>query len=202
MNQEAKDLIKIASEYFKKCDFKSALANFELAQKLEPTESTIYHNIALTYSKMDEKDLAIKNYKKVVQIDEKNYKALASLGDLYTEKKRFKEALTYLNKALLINPNYVLTHFFMGNYRLKTGDFDLALDSYKKAKSLGTKSAKIYYAMGMAYKYKGEFGLCENCMKLALDVDPNHKKALIVFSKVSGLKSKMKRFNKIHKDIS
>lgn len=87
----------------------------------------------------------------------------------------------------------------MGNYRPKTRDYDLALESYKKAKSLGSKSAKLYYGMGMAHKYKGEFGLCENCMKLALEIEPKFKKALIVYSKISVLKTKMKKFNKIEK---
>lgn len=127
MNKEAKDLIKIASEYFKKGDYKSALTNFlELAQKLEPQDCTIYHNIALTYSKMDEKDLAIKNFKKIVEIDEKNYKALASLGDLYTQKNWFKEALTYLNKSLLLKPQLCCNSLLYGklqaqNSRLRFG---------------------------------------------------------------------------------
>jgi len=204
---EAEDLIKIASDFFKQGDFDSAIVNLKLAQKLNAASSvnaediTVYNNLALAYSKKGEIDLALRNYKKVIEKDSTNFKAYANIGNLYTEKKKLKEALTYLNKAISLNPNYVLTHYFIGNYRLKSGDYDLAIASYKKAKSLGSKSAKLYYGMGMAYKYKGEFALCANCMKLVLESNPHDRKAQIILSKVIGISDKMKKFNKIYKEI-
>ena len=199
--QEALELINIGKSFLKKGDYDSAIVNFDLAKKLDPKDSDVYHCLALAYLKKDDLDLAIKNYKKVLEFNPKEEKILNCLGDLYTQKKKFKEALTYLNNSMAINPNNVVTHYYMGNYRLKTGDYDCAIESYKKARSLGSKSAKLYYGLGLAYKYKGEFALCENCMKIVLEKNPNDERAWKVYKKVANLSGAMKKFDKVYKSF-
>ena len=193
--QEAKEIIKVAKEYFKNGDYDSAALNFEQVKKGKPSEE-VYHCLAVTYSKKGAIDFAIKNYKKCLEYNPKNYKILASIGDLYTQKKNYKLALTFLNKSINLNTNYVAIHYYMGRYRYLTGDLDWAIMSFKRARSLGSKSAKLYYALGMAYKAKGEFGLCENCMKLALTKDLNNAKALRIYRSVANLAGTMKKFDR------
>ena len=87
---------------------------------------------------------ALDSLKQAVELDEKNSIALNLLGAMLNAGNS-PDCLQYYEKCLEINNNSYLTFNGLGNYFLKTNDFEKAENYYTKAIEINPKrSAKIY----------------------------------------------------------
>lgn len=91
----------LAEGYTKSKDYKRAIAFYEKMIKTDSTDLFSYFQIANIYEKMGEYDKAIERYKLLLKKDSSYISAYINIGKIYyKEKKNFKEAKKYLNKAL------------------------------------------------------------------------------------------------------
>ena len=87
---------------------------------------------------------AFESLKQALEIDENNVTALNLFGAMLNAQNS-PECVKYYEKCLQINKNSYLTYNGLGNFYLKTGQFDKAENSYNKAIKINPKrSAKIY----------------------------------------------------------
>lgn len=87
---------------------------------------------------------AIELLKQAIEIDPNNSTALHLLGTMMNEQKS-PECVKYYEKCLEINNRSYLTYNGLGNFYLKTNQFEKAEDNYTKAIEINPKrSAKIY----------------------------------------------------------
>ena len=87
---------------------------------------------------------ALKSLKQALELDENNSTAL-NLFAAMLNAQNSPECIKYYEKCLQINKNSYLTYNGMGNFYLKTGQFDKAENYYNKAIEINPKrSAKIY----------------------------------------------------------
>ncbi|MGY5146830.1 MAG: tetratricopeptide repeat protein [Candidatus Nitrosopumilus sp. bin_7KS] len=87
---------------------------------------------------------ALESLKQSLELDPNNSTAL-NLFAAMLNAQNSSECIKYYEKCLQINKNSYLTHNGMGNFYLKTGQFDKAESSYSKAIKINPKrSAKIY----------------------------------------------------------
>jgi len=69
-------------------------------------EADLAHNAGRTYLADGRAELAIEQFKKAIDLDDKNYFAYKGLGIAYAQLKNFKEAEKAQRKCLDINPDF------------------------------------------------------------------------------------------------
>jgi tetratricopeptide (TPR) repeat protein len=81
---------KLSQYYFEKQDFTKALLYAKEAVSLAPTVGMYWHSIASVYEQMDNKEEAIKNYKKTVYYNRTDYDARKKLSMLLKKPELYK----------------------------------------------------------------------------------------------------------------
>lgn len=120
-----------ALEYYQKC------INLSDDDKLNKYLSAAYSNIATLHLEKNEKDLAIKNFIKAYEIDERNsnydgmYFSATKLAQM-SQKINPEKTIEYLTKAKECAKNLNDT-FYMASAALSTGDFYYSQKSNEKA---------------------------------------------------------------------
>ena len=87
---------------------------------------------------------AVLSLKKSIELDSNNSVALRLYGTMLNQQN-LPECISFYEKSLKINPRSYLTFNGLGNFYLKTNQFEKAENSYTKAIEINPKrSAKIY----------------------------------------------------------
>jgi tetratricopeptide (TPR) repeat protein len=114
-------------------------------------------------------DDAIKTLKEAITIDSSNSTALCLLGGIYNEKN-MQECIQYYEQSIKHNNSCYLAYRGLGNYYLKTKQYD-------KADSYYTKAIKINPTrFGPIYKNRGIARLEQNMKKEAKEDFENYLK--------------------------
>lgn len=102
----------IGNDLYKKRDFPGAIAHYESAIKIDPTNIVYYNNLAAVYMETKEYTLAIDTAVKGAAIGKErlaNYtdvaKAYSRIGAAYQAQGKLTEAIEYYNKSLLEDYN-------------------------------------------------------------------------------------------------
>ena len=115
--------------------------------KLENESLTKSNRLCLEaerYSILKNNSDVIDTLKQALEIDANNSTALHLLGSILNEQNS-PECVKFYENCLKLNPNSYLTYNGLGNFYLKTGQLEKALEYYNKAIGVdGKRSAKIY----------------------------------------------------------
>lgn len=137
-------------------DYKSAIANFAKAIKLDPVNSDYYYNTALLYLDLNSKKTAEGYLEKAIGLDKKNLKARKllsylkqqevdkSLDKAYSlyKKKDYKNTLVELNRSEKLYPNNPEVHYYRALTYKALNDNNNAFKSFKKTLEMD----RSYYA--------------------------------------------------------
>jgi len=125
---------------FKKGEYDLAIADYNRALEIDPTDSLVYANRANAYAANGKMKEAIADYNKALEIDPNDYKVAHDLGLTYMNIRQHDKALFYFNKALEINPeieNDGQFHNDRGVAYFFTEDYDKCWKDVNKALELG-----------------------------------------------------------------
>jgi serine/threonine protein kinase/lipoprotein NlpI len=79
-----------------------------------------------------------------------------------------------LKKALVLNPNHAMAHFWYGWYFLWRGRFDEAVERMKHAQKLEPLSLVINCEIGLAYYFARQYNRSIEQYQKTLDIDPDY----------------------------
>ena len=88
-------------------------------------------------------------------------------------------AIESYNKAIAIKPDFVETHYNLGNTYYNQGKYDLMIATYKTAISIDPNDARTHYNLACAYSLKDEKILAIETLQKAITLD----RSLIEYSK-------------------
>jgi len=91
------------NEKFKLKEYQAAIQCYTDAIQLYPN-SIYYHNRGIAYSKVDQHQDAINDYKKCISIDPKYIKAYDRLGLAYLQLNQVSDAIDTFNQGLQVDP--------------------------------------------------------------------------------------------------
>lgn len=77
--------------------------------------------------------------------------------------------------ALQLDPNNLEAHRGLAGVYTKSGDFDRALDTYKKAMAKHPKDATLWYELGMCHQRRKDLPESVRCITKALEIDPENR---------------------------
>lgn len=98
--------------------YNEAIKAYKHAEKLDPSDSFTYRNMALCYSYMGQHQAAMQNMRKALRImpgtNEFGNTHYPAFGAILMRAKKYPKALEVLQKALRFKPNDHLAHFDLG----------------------------------------------------------------------------------------
>ena len=135
----------------------------------------------------------IKTLKEIIQKDPKNLPAWVELGNLYFDSDQPKEAIEAYSKYLAAKPDNPDVRTDMGIMYRRLGEFDRALEEFRKAAQIDPKHINSRYNIGIVLLHdkqdiKGAIKAWEDYLK----VDPQSERADRVRAQMENLKKMVK----------
>jgi predicted Zn-dependent protease len=160
---QAKKEVKRGNEFFKAQQYQTALAAYQEALRLDPSQRKLHKSIGLAYMGMYQpgskhpKDLefaskAIEHLKIYTEAYPNDRKAREFQVSLYLSSERFDEAIAFYQKMVEENPNDTKAMQSLAQMYFKKGDVDRAVEWLKKRLDKETTpqaKAEVYYFIGV-----------------------------------------------------
>ena len=105
MHKAAEVYVGLGIGYMEEKQYEVSLDNFKKALAINPRLPSAHNGIAILYEKLGELDLADKHYRKAVQLDAKDARALNNYGTFLCRIGKYKESQQYFERAVS-NPLY------------------------------------------------------------------------------------------------
>jgi tetratricopeptide (TPR) repeat protein len=147
-----------------------------------------------------ELNLKIQALKDIVKKDPKNLPTLVELGNLYFDSGQPKEAIEVYNQYLAIKPDNPDLRTDMGIMYRALGDFDRAIEEFKKAAQSDPKHINSRYNIGIVLLHdKNDIQGAIKAWEEYLKVDSNSEKAQRVKTQIERMKKMGKEVPKVSK---
>ncbi|MBS1509641.1 MAG: tetratricopeptide repeat protein [Bacteroidetes bacterium] len=95
----------------------------------------------------------------------------------FSDAGKYDDAITALDKAIALNPNYADAYFSSGWIQNELGNYDKAIIRLQKATQLKKDFAKAYQELGYAYKGKKNYTEAMNNLNRAITIKPDYAMA-------------------------
>lgn len=151
----AKERILKGNQFVQKKDYKNAVAQYEQAVQLSPSDPRANLLLGLAYANMGQFDKAEKFSETSVGI-EPSHAGYHNLGLVYANRENFPKAIDAYEKALNLNPQAYRTWYQLGLIHSASGNFKNAIDAYQKSIAGNRDFADAYLGLGTAYYWSGE----------------------------------------------
>ena len=116
---------------------------------------------------------AIEAYSHAIHV-KPNFVAYYNRGLAYGEKGDHDYAIQDFDKAIDLNPDYVVAYHNRGVAYAKKSEFARAIQDYTKAIDLKSDYAETYYNLGVAYGAKGDHDQAIQDYTKAIDLNPDY----------------------------
>lgn len=124
-------------------------------------------------------DIAIKEFRKVVELQPNSASGHANLGDACFQNGEYEAAIPELEEALRLNPKLMGTHQMLGVALLVEGNATAALPHLEQ-----THTPEL---LGLAYLETGKLGSAIMALHAALERQPNDPDLLYYFGRATAL---------------
>jgi len=131
------------------------------------------YKTALEHHQNDAFALAEAAYKQIISIEPKHADANHYLGVIYHQTGRNEEAIKYIQKALLIEPN---NSNFLSNFAaalVAAGQLQDAVKNYQKALTLNPNDSDILFNLSNVLYDLAEYGEAADCYRKLQKIYPN-----------------------------
>jgi type IV pilus assembly protein PilF len=172
---------ELGSGYYQQNQMDIALEEFTKATVFDPTYSSGFNGLAMTYAAINEDVKAEDYFKKAIALDPKNSEAHNNFGSFLCSRNRVDESITRFLEAVK-NPLYTtpfIAYTNAGYCSLKKSDvssaerfFSLALQYQPLLHNAAYQLAKIYFD-------RQQYGLAQQTMMNALANNPNPEMLLL-----------------------
>jgi Flp pilus assembly protein TadD len=210
--KKAEEFAKQADPYIAKDDYAGAIPYIEKAAYHNPGRVIYSSMLSFCYLKAGRLEDAVNTAKKVIAKNE-DYIAYSVLGNAYFQKKDYKAAIPYLEKAVSFKQDETKIDNlqFLGACYYEQGQLEKALDTFVKAYKRNKNSPLSIYYLGVVSDRLGNNPDAKFYYKKYLRTKHNNsqmnktaKERLAVVSRNTGKKSKnsfFKAVNMIRKEM-
>jgi len=132
----------------------------------------------------------IQTLKEILKKDPKNLPAWVELGNLYFDTDQPKEAIDAYNHYLAVKPDNPDVRTDLGIMYRKLGQFDKALEEFRKAAQTDPKHVNSRYNIGLVLLHdKGDMAGAIKAWEEYLKVDPNSERAQRIRAQIEKMKT-------------
>jgi tetratricopeptide (TPR) repeat protein len=164
-------------------NFKKAIFFFEKAIEIDSTYALAWSGLADTYRTFPTyvgasfSSIRPKVYhaaRKAFELDSSLAETRTSLSGAYRLDGLYSKSIEQLEKALEINPGYLLAHHWLGVTRESMGEYKKAITVYEKALEMYPYSPIISSNMVYAYDVIGQFDKAVDEVEKSIRLNPDH----------------------------
>ena len=95
----------------------------------------------------------------------------------YSQKGEYKKAISDYDKAIDINPEFVVAYLNRGYSHSMMGEFEKAIADYTRAIEINPRYAIAYHNRGFVYRRVGEYDRAIPDLTMATEIDPKYASA-------------------------
>jgi tetratricopeptide (TPR) repeat protein len=139
-----------------KQEIAAAIEEFKLAAARKPDLPGLHYDLANLYWKQGMHEDAEREFRRELELDPENYLAAWKLANTYLATRRGDLALTYLDRALALNPKLAQAHRDKGKAMMQNERWEDALRSFGEVASLAPDEDTVHYRMSLAYRKLGK----------------------------------------------
>jgi tetratricopeptide (TPR) repeat protein len=153
-------------------DHSRAIELFKRAKHLNPNLSSIYLQLGISYSAINEIEAGNLHYLQALQLSPDQVEPIVNLANNLTRLNRFQDAFELYKKALLLSPNSATIHYNIGTMFLKSMKPEDAQFWLEKTVALQENHANAWNSLGVALT---EFGNLESALEaynMAIKLEP------------------------------
>lgn len=186
------DFFKKGKELLEKGLYKEALFNFLNALKEHSEWPDIHNYLGLTYNLLGNLDEAVAQFKEAIRMNKDYIEAHLNLALTYNDLGMLEESAKEFDVASKlekkrgksgygIKDKLIETNLQLGDLYFEIGQFDDAIDSYKKADKIAqTDYPDIKMKLAKAYMQKGKYSIAVVHLKKALTVNKHLEEAMFM----------------------
>jgi protein O-mannosyl-transferase len=142
-----------------------------------------FNNRGLIYLDRGERDRAISDFNRSIELNPNFEEALVSRGHFYYQQQRYEEAFHDFNRAVAVNPQFDEAYRNRGAVYFARGKYELALADFNRALYLNPKFSRAYNARGVIFSVSKRFDLALQDYSHAIRFDPAYGSAYMNRSK-------------------
>lgn len=132
-------------------EYEKALADFQKAYELDPKNTYYLFCRADCFAKLNQWDNAVKEYKKILEIDDKDADAYRGIAEIFDMQQKDKEAEDLYTKTLSIENN-VENYFIRAYHYMKKGEYKKAHSDLENALKLDPNDESVLCLKNIAFK--------------------------------------------------
>lgn len=152
--------------------FEEAIAQFDLAAKLNPDSASTFLKRGQAYNALGKKEAAVTDFEKAISLDSKRPESYYWLAQSLITMEKPKEAYDQLSKAVSLRATYYEAFNARAKVDEALGEFNSAVYDYTQCIRLKPTDGNAYYRRGLIKRDKLEDpeGACAD-FKKALSLD-------------------------------
>ncbi len=179
-------------------DFDGAIKYFTRALAMEPQDTKILYALGISHESKDELDKALVYLKKAHSLEPSNTSIKDALDKLKRDtdknildaikcldKKDYKKALNYLNRAIKDFPDYARLYHMKGRALINLKLYRIAIENLEKALSKDAYNSALLSDTGYAYYQVGEFAKASKLFSKAIKINPKNPQAARFLQEIS-----------------
>lgn len=132
---------------------------------------------AIKYIEIDDREKAINDYTKAIELVPNFYTAYNARGTSYQKTGLHDKAIKDFTKAIELKKDYYLAYINRGKSFNEKGEYDKAISDFTEAIALDAGYYKAYYYLGISYCKKDEFEKSLSFFNKAIRLKPNYARA-------------------------
>lgn len=160
-------------------DYSLAIAEFQEAVQLDPTNADAYFNLGAAYKASGDLESAAKSLQDSVLRDPNSVRSLFELGEVYRLLDRLAQAIRAYSMAADLDPRNFDLQFRLATCYHQSGDLDRAADGYRKAITLDAHNAYARSNLGAVLAAQGKQYDAIKAYKESLECDAGQPIVLV-----------------------
>ncbi len=140
-----------ADKYYNNKNYDIAIEYYSESIKLNPNNTKSIYRRGRSYEEIGKYKKAYNDYMKVTSIDKKHTSAYLSIAIYHHRNSDFLLSESYSKKALKINNNFYLAHYWLGRSYQNQGNFNEAMKSFNNSISLNKNFSENYFYKGIIF---------------------------------------------------
>ncbi len=171
--------------YIHKKNKVKALESLKIAENLDLKDGNLIENLAESYYSLKSYDESIKNYRKLLEKNNLNIKALSRIAEIHYSNGDLDQAYKTYKKITVLQPateNSRVAFLNMGNILDDAQKFDESAKAYKKALIINSKDVDAHFNLGVVYSHADRPELAIASWRQASKIDPKDNRSLLAIA--------------------
>lgn len=170
--------LRVGLIYVEQKKFQEASVRMKTIINQRPNDVMVRNYLGLIFEQVGAYDDAIKEYVKVLEIDNQYPDSILNLGYLYYRMKDFSKSVPLLRKSLQLQPQRIDSYLILALSLSHLEKYHDAVTVLEQGVALDAKIPDFHYHLGIVHEKLNQSEALIAHMEKTIDLDPTHSEAL------------------------